>query len=177
MSRTVLTTAALTCGLVAGGLALGAVPSLADSTDRGSGAAVAKLRKSIAKYADPAAARADGFVPAGDCVSSPPGGMGIHFVNPGRMQAPLDPNRPQILLYEPAPDGTLALAGAEFFVPDADQDLRTDGDRPTLFDQPFDGPMPGHEPGMPVHYDLHVWTHEANPGGTFAPWNRRVTCP
>jgi len=59
----------------------------------------------------------------------------------------------------------------------ADQNLGTDGDRPVLLGQPFDGPMPGHGPGMPVHYDLHVWTHKANPAGVFAPWNPKVSCP
>ncbi|MDP9434949.1 MAG: hypothetical protein M3P93_07050 [Actinomycetota bacterium] len=62
-----------------------------------------------------------------------------------------------------------------FLVPDPDQDLSTDDDRPFLFGQPFDGPMRGHEPGMPAHDDLHVWTHEA-PDGLFATWNPRVSC-
>ena len=33
---------------------------------------------------------------------------------------------------------------------------------------PFDSPMLGHEPGMPVHYDLHVWLYRHNPAGLFA---------
>ena len=36
------------------------------------------------------------------------------------------------------------------------------------FGRGFDGPMEGHEPGMPVHYDLHAWVWKRNPGGTFA---------
>jgi hypothetical protein len=88
------------------------------------------------------------------------------------MAAPLDPARPPILLY--STDGE--LLGAEYLVPDADQDLTTDGDRPELFGRPFDGPMPGHEPGMPVHYDLHLWVGEANPDGVFSAWNPRVRC-
>jgi hypothetical protein len=46
-----------------------------------------------------------------------------------------------------------------------------------LFGRPFDGPMLGHEPGMPPHYDLHVWVWQANPEGIFAPFNPNVTCP
>jgi hypothetical protein len=34
-----------------------------------------------------------------------------------------------------------------------------------------------HEPGMPVHYDLHAWIWKRNPAGTFAMWNPRVECP
>jgi hypothetical protein len=98
--------------------------------------------------------------------------MGVHWISGARMAAPLDPARPPILLY--STDGE--LLGAEYLVPDADQDLTTDGDRPELFGRPFDGPMPGHEPGMPVHYDLHLWVGEANPDGVFSAWNPRVRC-
>ena len=66
--------------------------------------------------------------------------------------------------------------GVEYFRADADQDLRTDADRPSLFGHAFDGPMPGHEPGMPVHDDLHVWLFRANPDGQLAAWNPRVSC-
>ena len=41
---------------------------------------------------------------------------------------------------------------------------------------PFDGPMAGHAPGMPMHYDLHVWAWRANPAGTFEEWNPHVHC-
>jgi hypothetical protein len=37
--------------------------------------------------------------------------------------------------------------------------------------------MPGHEPGMPVHYDLHAWVYLDNPLGELAVWNPNVTCP
>ena len=40
----------------------------------------------------------------------------------------------------------------------------------------FDGPMPGHEPGMPVHYDLHAYIWRHNPHGTFTAWNPNVHC-
>ena len=36
--------------------------------------------------------------------------------------------------------------------------------------------MTGHSPGMPVHYDLHVWLFDSNPDGVFAPWNPSVSC-
>ena len=48
--------------------------------------------------------------------------------------------------------------------------------RPAVaFGQPFDGPMPGHSPGMPIHYDLHVWLWETNAGGLFA-FNAALSC-
>jgi hypothetical protein len=102
--------------------------------------------------------------------------MGVHFLNPGRAMAPIDATKPAILLYQPTSDGGYRLLGAEWFQADADQDLGTDDDRPSLWGQAFDGPMLGHEPGMPVHYDLHVWLYDANPAGVFASWNPAVSC-
>ena len=80
-----------------------------------------------------------------------------------------------VLLYEPTAGG-LRLVGLEWMQPDADQDLTTDDDRPTLEGLPFEGPMPGHEPGMPVHYDKHLYLWKTNPEGAFAVINPRVTC-
>ncbi|RNM11106.1 hypothetical protein [Nocardioides pocheonensis] len=142
----------------------------------GAGQALAQLRHDLAPYADVHRALADGFVPVSDCTSSPAGAMGVHFLNPARAMAPVDPTKPAILLYLPTGDGGYQLLGAEWFQADADQDLSTDGDRPTLWGRPFNGPMLGHEPGMPIHYDLHVWLFQANPDGVFAPWNPSVHC-
>jgi hypothetical protein len=69
------------------------------------------------------------------------------------------------------------LVAIEYVKNDADGDLGTDDDRPSLFGEPFDGPMEGHQPGQPVHYDLHarVWKH--NPAGELAQFNPEVGCP
>lgn len=61
-------------------------------------------------------------------------------------------------------------------MPDADQDLSTAGARPLMFGQAFAGPMEGHFPGTPMHYDLHVWTWAHNPAGMFAEWNPALSC-
>lgn len=159
--------------------AVASAPATADpgTHDRaGAGREVAELRRALAPFRDVDAALAAGFLPTEQCAASPAGGMGLHYVNPGRLQGPLDTTRPHVLLYGRTAGGGLELLGAEWLVPDADQDLRTDGDRPSLFGQPFDGPMPGHDPQMPVHYDLHVWTEKANPSGVFSPWNPKVRC-
>lgn len=141
----------------------------------GAGLAMATLRRDLAPYADYRRALADGFVPVSDCTESPAGAMGVHFLNPARAMAPVDPTKPAVLLYLPTPTG-YELMGAEWFQADADQDLSTDNDRPSLWGRPFDGPMPGHDPAMPIHYDLHVWLFTANPAGVFAPWNPSVHC-
>ena len=139
--------------------------------------AVATARRSTEKYHDVAAAVADGYVRVSDCVSAPGlGAMGIHYLNPALAADPrIDAAKPELLLYAPSA-GRLRLVGVEYFRADADQDLTTDGDRPNLAGVPFDGPMPGHDVAMPIHYDLHVWAWQANPAGTFSEFNPNVHC-
>ena len=143
-----------------------------------------KVRAALEKYRDPYVAVRDGYLSTIGCVhypkpggagqiAFPTGGMGIHFLNPELIGPVPDPMRPTILLYEPSGD-KLRLVGAEWFIP-----LSTGvKERPTLFGQPFDGPMEGHEPLMPhVHrYDLHVWLWKENPAGLFKPTNPTLTC-
>ncbi|HET7566529.1 MAG TPA: hypothetical protein VFJ91_00935 [Gaiellaceae bacterium] len=147
---------------------------------------LAKAKAALDKYQDVKVAEADGYAPASPCESTPTdpdqtsygGGMGVHFVNGAIMQSgAIDPTKPPILTYLPKADGTYELLAAEWFKPDADQNAATDGDRPTLFGRAFDGPMAGHAPGMPMHFDLHVWLWKHNPTGLFSSWNPDVTCP
>lgn len=142
----------------------------------GARAELSHLRHDLAKYVDPAAAVADGYLPSDSCVALPGvGGMGFHYVKPSLLGT-IDPAHPSILVYVPGRDGRLTLGAAEWFHADADQDLATDDDRPSMLGIPFDGPMPGHEPGMPIHYDLHAWLFTPNPAGIVAPWNPAVHC-
>ena len=168
LRRVALTGFALAAAFIAS-----STPSLADP-----GNIHAQLRAATARYHSVDQALADGFLPTEDCVELPGfGGMGYHFANPRRLAAEgVDPARPSILLYVKDGHGRLRLAGAEWFTPDPDQDLATEDGRPTLFGQPFDGPMPGHGPGMPIHFDLHVWIWQDNPTGMFQAWNPTVTC-
>jgi hypothetical protein len=142
----------------------------------GIGAQLAATKAALDKYQSVDQARADGYAPASPCESSPQGGMGFHYVSGAAMgDGRIDAARPEILLYAPGPAG-LQLIGVEYFKVDADQDLNTDTDRPALFGRAFDGPMLGHAPGMPRHYDLHVWLWKRNPSGVFAVWNPDVAC-
>ncbi|CAL9496325.1 hypothetical protein SUDANB58_03358 [Streptomyces sp. enrichment culture] len=71
--------------------------------------------------------------------------------------------------------GKLRLGAVEWIVRDADQNVKTDWDRPVMFgDVKFDGPQ--KLPGLGVVYTLHAWTHKDNPRGVFHPWNPKVTC-
>ena len=173
--------ALLTGALLAGGAATAhdtetSTGGAATHSRDGAGRQLAAVRKSLAPYRDVSVALADGFIPVSGCEVSDEGGMGVHYLHPGRAAQAPDALAPSILLYAPDRDGEMRLLGAEWFQADADQDLHTDDDRPTLFGKPFDGPMPGHDPMMPVHYDLHVWLFDSNPAGLFAPWNPSVHC-
>jgi hypothetical protein len=156
--------------------------AVALTTVAGAGSSVnaelAKVRAATAKYHSLARAQADGYsIENEPCVASPDGTMGIHAVNGPLIGDPaIDPLRPEILLYAPGPNGKLRLIGVEYFKVDADQDLATDDDRPSVFGLPFDGPMEGHNPFMPRHYDLHVWIWHRNPSGMFTQWNPKVHC-
>jgi hypothetical protein len=146
------------------------------------------VRAAVARYHSVEQALKDGYVFEADepCVSSPPapspfdgshGAMGIHVANPALLGDPaIDPLRPELLLYVPKANGELELVGVEYWKADADQNLGTSGDRPSLFGQQFQGPMPGHNPTMPIHYDLHAWVAETNPNGVFAQFNSALSC-
>lgn len=131
------------------------------------------------QFRRPQAAVAAGYVQVSECTELPGvGGMGVHYIHPALAgDDVVDPRKPELLVYVPQRDGSLRLGAVEYFVADSDQDASTDEDRPSLFGRyPFEGPMAGHEPGMPVHYDLHVWLYKHNPAGQLASWNPRVTC-
>ncbi|MEP7119157.1 MAG: hypothetical protein ABI880_16335 [Acidobacteriota bacterium] len=122
--------------------------------------------------------------------------MGVHAPNPTLIQdGGLDPEQPEVLLYLPTGGGNYRLVGVEYLQPLLLRDTATNivtpwfaptpwpasfvvvNPAPSLFGQTFQGPMPGHVPGMPWHYDLHVWAWAPNPSGTFAQWNPSINCP
>jgi hypothetical protein len=151
----------------------------------GVAAQLKKAKAALDKYQSVDAAKAAGYQVGSPCVMTPSdpnqssygGTMGVHFINQALLKpGPLDPTKPPILVYEPEAGGGFTLVAAEYFQPDADQNTATDGDRPTLFGRAFDGPMKGHSPGMPIHYDLHVWLWKHNPSGMFASFNPAAHC-
>jgi hypothetical protein len=163
---------ATACVLVVGAALVAAV-AMAAPPDK-----LQAVKAAMARYHSFEQAKKDGYSVVGEpCVASPLGTMGIHAVNEALMADPaIDPLRPELLLYVPTPNGKLRLVGVEYWKADADQSLATANDRPSILGVPFDGPMPGHNPTMPVHYDLHVWLFADNPSGMFAPFNPTLSC-
>lgn len=151
-------------------------------------------RAATAKYHDVNVALADGFISTFECVSVPGlGTMGVHYINPSRMSdLSVNERTPEMLLYIPQPDGSLRLVALEYYAPVlvADQNgvhpwfggpndppPNVVNPAPTLFGRTFEGPMAGHAPGQPWHYDLHVWAWRNNPNGLFFDFNPKLTCP
>src|SRR5688572_23049625 len=139
---------------------------------------VDKVRAATRRYKDINVAISEGWVPATPCVSGPnEGAMGVHFVLPERVgDGALRADQPEALIYEPLPGGRMRLVGVEFIViaeqwntlnPDAQPAL--EGHLLNLVGEP-------NRYRLPAFYELHVWAWERNFDGSFADWNRAVSC-
>jgi hypothetical protein len=135
---------------------------------------LAEAREATKQYQNAELPTADGV--AGPYVQVSPyiPGMGYHYVNFAlAFDGVVDEAAPEILLYADAGDGR-RLVGVEYFFPIGPPDAPIPDPvppAPILFGRPMDGPMPGHGPGEPPHYDLHVWLWQGNPDGIFEPFN------
>lgn len=104
------------------------------------------------------------------------GAMGLHFVNMVRVgDGQIDARAPEILLYEPAPNGRLRLTGADYLVLAADWN-KNHTHAPELNGQLFHFFDAPNRFGLPPFYTLHVWAWKDNPLGTFTNWNPNVSC-
>ena len=141
------------------------------------GELVRTVREATARFRDAAAAEAEGYHLLFGCVSGPDfGAMGLHYVNMALVgDGTLDPARPEIVIYEPLPNGRLRLVGADFLVLAADWHAKhaappeLDGQLLHLFESP-------NRFGLPSFYTLHVWAWKDNPTGMFVNWHAKVSC-
>lgn len=137
------------------------------------------VRDATAKYQDVAAAEADGYQLLFGCVSGPDfGAMGLHYVNLSLVASGIvDVTHPQIIIYEPQPNGRPKLIGADFLVFKSDWDNAHQGQgAPQLMGQlfhEFDSP---NRFGLPSFYTLHVWAWKTSPTGPFVNWHANVSC-
>ena len=135
------------------------------------------VRDATERYKDVAVAKGEGFVLTFGCVQGPDAGaMGMHFLNASRLTTNLDPTQPQILIYEPMPDGSLKLIGADFLVFAADWDKAHPGNPPQLMGQLFHYFGSPNRFGLQPFYTLHVWAWKKNPNGAFVNWHPNVSC-
>jgi len=131
---------------------------------------VDRVRVATDRFADVSIAEAEGYGPIPCASGASGGGMGIHYVNAAYLTEDdnvLDIAKPEAVMYEPQPDGSLVLVGVEYIT--------------------FAGPaaMQGHlldfhgspnRYGLDPFYELHVWAHRDNPAGPFADMNMNVSC-
>lgn len=142
-----------------------------------SAALLKAVRDATEQFKDVHAAEAAGYALQFGCVSgSDSGAMGLHYVNGDLVgKGELDPAHPQIVIYEPLPNGELRLTGADFLV-FADAWNKTHSAPPQLMGQLFhlfDAP---NRFGLPAFYTLHVWAWKSNPNGAFVNWHPNVSC-
>lgn len=141
------------------------------------GTLVKVVREATERFRDVKVAEAEGYALKFGCVSGGEyGAMGLHYVNfPLVLDGELDPTRPEIVIYEPLPNGGLRLIGADFLVLASDWDSKNPAP-PELLGQLlhlFESP---NRFGLPTFYTLHVWAWKENPTGMFANWHAKVSC-
>jgi hypothetical protein len=141
------------------------------------GALVKVVREVTERFRDVRVAEAEGYALQFGCVSGGEyGAMGLHYVNfPLVLDGALDPARPEIVIYEPLPNGRLRLIGADYLVLANDWHAKNPAP-PELMGQLlhlFESP---NRFGLPDFYTLHVWAWKENPTGTFSNWHAKVSC-
>ena len=141
------------------------------------GSLITIVRESTARFRDVSVAERENYQLLFGCVSgSDFGAMGLHFVNLELVgDDVLDPTRPEIVIYEPTPDGRLRLIGADYLV-FADTWHAKHAETPELMGQLlhlFESP---NRFGLPAFYTLHVWAWKENPNGAFVNWHPKVSC-
>jgi hypothetical protein len=79
------------------------------------------------------------------------------------------------VIYEPQPDGSLRLIGADYLLLADAWDAKNSG-TPELMGQSFHLFTSPNRFGLPNFYTLHVWAWKANPKGAFVNWHTNVSC-
>ncbi len=158
--------------LFAAGLVL-AAPSLArahmeDANDGEPNPLSEKVRAANARFANVNVAVAEGYAPI-PCASGITGGsMGIHYVNGEYLKDDkLDLARPEAVMFEPMPDGSLKLIAVEYI---------TSKGPAALEGHLFNFNTAPNRYGLGPFYELHVWAWKDNPTGAFADMNPTVSC-
>jgi len=149
---------------------------LQDQKSKG-GALVRAVREATERFKAVKAAETEGYRLQFGCVSGPDAGaMGMHFVNgPLVGDGLIDVSKPEIVIYEPQPNGSLRLIGADYLVL-ADQWNANHSTAPELMGQLFHLFEAPNRFGLPPFYTLHVWAWKDSPTGTFVNWNTAVSC-
>jgi hypothetical protein len=141
------------------------------------GELVRAVRDSTRRYRDVNLAMSEGYQLMFGCVSGPDdGAMGLHYVNMELVLDPaLDPRKPEIVIYEPTPNGGRRLIGADFLVFAEAWHANNTG-TPELGGQLMHLIEAPNRYGLPAFYTLHVWAWKPNRTGAFVNWHSDVSC-
>jgi len=153
--------------------------SKAEPLTTAQGALLQAVRESTARFKDVSVAESEGYSLLFGCVTGPDSGaIGLHYVNMALVgSGVVDATRPQIVIYEPRPDGHLQLIGADFLVLADPWDKAHPGQgAPQLMGQLFHYFESPNRFGLPPFYTLHVWAWKPNPNGAFVNWHPNVSC-
>ncbi|HXP41021.1 MAG TPA: hypothetical protein VN833_12145 [Candidatus Acidoferrales bacterium] len=136
------------------------------------------VREATERFKDVRHAEHEGYRLEFGCVSGDDfGAMGLHYVNDTLVgDGIVDVTRPQIVLYEAQPDGSLKLTGADYLVIASAWDEKHPGTPPQLMGQIFHYFESPNRFGLPAFYTLHVWAWKENPKGAFVNWHPNVSC-
>jgi hypothetical protein len=155
------------------------VPSQPHKTTPQESALVKAVREATDRFRNvtSVAGPGEGYELSFGCVSGGDfGAMGLHYVNMSLVgDGEVDVAQPEIVLFEPTPNGGIRITGADYLVIASDWDAKHAGP-PQLMGQLFhlfDSP---NRFGLPPFYTLHVWAWKTNPNGTFTNWNPDVSC-
>jgi hypothetical protein len=136
------------------------------------------VREATERFKNVKEAENEGYRLEFGCVSGDDyGAMGLHYVNDTLVgNGVVDATRPQIVLYEAQPDGSLKLTGADYLVIASAWDQKHPGTPPELMGQIFHYFESPNRFGLPAFYTLHVWAWKENPNGAFVNWHPNVSC-
>jgi len=105
------------------------------------------------------------------------GAMGLHYVNFALVDGNIKASEPEIIIFEPRPNGRIRITGVDYLVPVAAWEQAHPGEGPPMLNGQlfhlFDSP---NRFGLDPFYTLHVWAWKENPNGTFVNWNPNVSC-
>ena len=135
------------------------------------------VRETTRRFRDVEVAAAEGYELHFGCVSGPDdGAMGLHYVNMALVgDGTLDARRPEIVIYEPLPNGGRRLIGADYLVL-AEAWHAKNANAPELMGQLMHLIDSPNRYGLPAFYTLHVWAWKPNPNGAFVNWHPQVSC-
>ena len=170
-------TTAFTLGVAALATLGSSVKANTTSDQDKAGALIKVVREATERYQDVEVAKADGYQLLFGCVSGgDSGAMGMHFVNGALVgDGEIDPTKPEIVIYEPLPNGKLKLIGADYLVL-ADAWNAKHSAPPEMMGQLFHYFEAPNRFGLPAFYTLHVWAWKDNPTGAFVNWHQNVSC-